>query len=52
MLSQFPYKNKQSIFFDDQNIRDLIFKGYIIVYRVKESEIEVFGFIKYEEKLK
>ena len=51
-ISDFPYKHRQSIFFENENIRDLIFKGYIIVYRVKDIDIEVFGFIKYEEFLK
>ena len=52
-ISEMPYGNRQSIYFEDKNIRDLIFKGYTIVYRVKirESIIEVFGFIKHEEKL-
>ena len=48
-----PYKNKKSIYFDDSNIRDLIFKGYTIVYRIKPEMkvVEVFGLIKYEENL-
>jgi len=47
-----PYKNRKSVFYENQDIRDLIFKGYIIIYRIKEKEkiIEVFGFIKYIEK--
>ena len=51
-LSDFPYKHRQSIFFENEDIRNLIFKGYIIIYRVKNTDIEVFGFIKYEEFLK
>ncbi len=52
-LSKMPYKNKPSIYFNDVSIRDLAFKGYTIVYRIKTAEriIEVFGFIKYKEKL-
>jgi len=48
-----PFSNRKSIYFDNTNIRDLIFKGYVIVYRVNISKeiIEVFGFIKYQEKL-
>ena len=30
-LSDNPKKNRKSIFFDDENIRDLIVKGYIVV---------------------
>ncbi len=46
-----PYRNRKSIFFDRNEIRDLIFIGYIIVYKINEKEniIEVFGFTKYED---
>ena len=46
-----PYMHRKSIFFDHDDIRELIYKGYIIVYKVneRESAIEVFGFAKYEE---
>lgn len=47
-----PYSNRKSIFYEHDDIRNLIFKGYIIIYRIKkeQEEIEVFGFIKYIEK--
>ena len=47
-----PFSNRQSIYFTDKDIRDLIFKGYTIVYQVKKEQkvIIVFGFVKYEEK--
>ncbi len=50
-IPQMPYSNRKSIFFDRNDIRDLIFKGYIIVYKMNEKEkaIEVFGFTKYED---
>ncbi len=50
-IPQMPYMHRKSIFFDREDIRELIHKGYIIVYKVneKESAIEVFGFTKYEE---
>ena len=46
-----PFINRKSIFFDREDIRDLVFKGYIIVYKVNRSskEIEVFGFAKWQE---
>jgi len=46
-----PYKHRQSIYFEDKNIRDLIYKGYTIVFRIniEEKTIEVFGFVKYQE---
>lgn len=43
-----PYSNRRSIFFEDDNIRDLIYKGYIIVYRITDNNIEVFGLSKYQ----
>ena len=45
-----PYKHRKSIYFEDVNIRDLIFKGYTIVFRINEQTIEVFGFVKYQIK--
>lgn len=50
-IPSMPFKNRKSIFFDRDDIRDLIFKGYISVYKVNQEakEIEVFGFVKYEE---
>jgi len=43
-----PYKHRKSIYFDDQNIRDLIFRGYTIVFRINNQTIEVFGFVKFQ----
>ena len=50
-IPQMPFINRKSIFFDRKDIRDLIYKGYVIVYKINERGkiIEVFGFTKYEE---
>jgi plasmid stabilization system protein ParE len=48
-IPQMPYKHRKSLFFDQEDIRDLVFKGYVIVYKINENVIEVFGFAKYEE---
>ncbi|WP_226960598.1 type II toxin-antitoxin system RelE/ParE family toxin [Sulfurimonas paralvinellae] len=37
-IQDMPYKCRKSIYFDDDNIRGLIFKGYTIVYKVNESK--------------
>ncbi|WP_456322692.1 type II toxin-antitoxin system RelE/ParE family toxin [Hydrogenimonas sp.] len=37
-ITNFPYKNRQSIYFDNENIRDMIFKGYTIVYEINSDE--------------
>lgn len=33
-LPTFPYKFKKSSYFDNDNIRDMVYKGYTIIYRV------------------
>ena len=52
-ISKMPYMNRKSIFFERDDIRDLIIKGYIIVYKInkKEKSIEVFGFTKFQDNL-
>jgi plasmid stabilization system protein ParE len=53
-LSIHPFKNKKSIYFNREDIRDLTFKGYTIVYKVNQAEnlISVFALIKQEQGLK
>ncbi len=48
-----PFHYKKSIYYDNENIRDYVFKGYTIVYYidVKQEIISVFGFIKYKDSL-
>lgn len=33
-LPNFPYKFRQSIYLNDENVRDMIFKGYTIIYEI------------------
>ena len=33
-LDTHPYKCRKSIYFDDANIRDMIYKGYTITYEI------------------
>ena len=44
---------KKSIYFDNETIRDYVFKGYTCVYEidVKQNVVNVFGFIKYKQSL-
>jgi hypothetical protein len=44
-----PFRCRKSIFFKDEAIRDLVFRGYVVTYRVLYSELEVFGFTKYQK---
>ena len=36
-LVNFPYKFRKSIYFNDDNVRDMIYKGYTIVYEINSS---------------
>ena len=48
-----PLHFKKSIYFENENIRDYVFKGYVCVYLIDtENEIiTLFGFIKYKQSL-
>lgn len=50
-LPNMPYKYRQSIYFDDQNIRDCIYKGYVIPYLIEENLITVIGIVKWRKEL-
>jgi len=43
LLPDYPFKYRKSIYFDDENIRDMVYKKYTIIYRVKprKNEIEI-----------
>lgn len=49
-LKDMPYRCRQSIFFEQDNIRDLVVRGYVVTYRINENTIEVFGLTKYQSK--
>ncbi len=48
-----PFHFKKSIYFDDELVRDYVFKGYTSVYQINENDdsIEVFAFIKYKNSI-
>jgi plasmid stabilization system protein ParE len=46
-----PFRYRKSIYFNTDNIRDLIFKGYTVVFSITKSQIEIFGFVKYQNSL-
>lgn len=45
-----PYSYRKSIYFEKEEIRDLIIKGYTIVFRITDKRIEIFGFVKYQNR--
>ncbi|SFT41278.1 ParE toxin of type II toxin-antitoxin system, parDE [Algoriphagus locisalis] len=53
MIPKHPLKCRKSIFFESENFRDLVFRGYIIVYEIipESKEILVFGLVNYERGL-
>lgn len=48
-LPNMPYKYRKSLKSNDENVRDLIFKGYVIPYRIKDNTIEVIGIFSQNE---
>lgn len=47
--AQMPFICRKSINFNDENIRDLIFKGYVIPYLIDDEVIYVLGIYKANE---
>jgi plasmid stabilization system protein ParE len=49
-IPNFPYKARSSKYYDDENVRDLIYKGYTIPYLIDESSdtIVVLHIFKYQ----
>jgi mRNA-degrading endonuclease RelE of RelBE toxin-antitoxin system len=48
-----PFHLKKSRYIEKENIRDYVFKGYVVVYEVdvEKEIISVFGFVKYKASL-
>ncbi len=46
ILPSNPYAFRKSIKFDDENIRDFIFKGYVIPYLIEDNIIYLLGIYK------
>lgn len=44
-----PYKHRKSIYYDDENVRDMIFKGYVVIYMIEEESISLFALIHHEK---
>lgn len=45
-----PFLYRKSIYFDDPNIRDMVFRGYTAMFRVKKDAIEVFGLVNQQAR--
>jgi len=51
-LKSFPRKYAKSKYFDQEDIRDLMYKGYSVPYIIKEESIIIIGITKYTKSLK
>jgi len=51
-LVNFPYKFRKSFYYDNENIRDLIFKGYTIPYLIdkKNNKIIILDIFKMNKR--
>ncbi len=49
-----PLKNRQSVYFNDVSVRDLIHKGYVMPYKIDNENniITVLGIYKYKNSIK
>lgn len=45
-LATMPYKCRKSLKFNDESVRDLICKGYVIPYLIKDDCINILGIYK------
>ena len=52
-LDNMPFKFRKSIFFDNENIRDYVYMGYVIPYKIdkEKNRITVISISKYKENL-
>jgi hypothetical protein len=45
-----PFKFRKSLYHIDENIRDLIYKGYCIPYLVEDKKIVILNIFKYNQE--
>jgi len=46
-LTYMPYKYRKSLYYPDDNIRDMIFKGYTIPYMIQKNSIVILDIFKW-----
>lgn len=49
-LLQFPYKYRQSDYYDNEHYRDLTYKGYTVIYKITDEAIQVLDIFKWIEQ--
>jgi len=50
LLANSPFMCRASIYLQDTRYRDLIFKGYTIIYKVEDDKIKVLDIFKWQDK--
>lgn len=45
-LSTMPYRCRKSFYTDDENSRDMIYKGYTIVFNVREDKVYILALFR------
>jgi len=52
-VTQSPFSNRQSVFFEDRNYRDLVFKGFKVTYFIDEKKpvVLVIGLVNMQRGL-
>lgn len=46
-ISFMPYRYRKNLYKNDENIRDLIFKGYVVPFLIKPDKIIILGIYKH-----
>jgi len=48
-LKSFPKMYRKSMYLDDENYRDLIHKGYTVIYKIEEDKIIILDIFKWSD---
>ncbi len=46
----FPLKHRKSYYFNDESYRDLIYQGYIIIYKIQNDAILMLEIFKWQDR--
>ena len=49
-LPNFPLKHRKSHYMDDEAYRDLIYKGYTVIYKVETDKILILEIFKWQNR--
>ena len=49
-LPDFPLKCRKSLYMDDEAYRDLIYKGYTVIYKVETDKILILEIFKWQNR--